>query len=157
MKRINHTEFKFYDLPAAVSTVQLSEGQFETMVLWRNGDELGSVQTTTEKHARATHDEAVAIWCGAKTLDTFSFSTVQIGDYVAQDVVDWFMDMLPPACMTAQCSQIGEASDHVPDKNGRWRATYETFKHVAGPRWRGIWMYCGQCFRGESVLPEIQR
>ena len=42
------------------------------------------------------------------TQETFRYSTAKIGDYVEQAVVDDAMDMLPPACMTSRCAQIGE-------------------------------------------------
>lgn len=82
------------------------------------------------------------------TQDTFSYSTVQIGDYVEQAVVDDAMDLLPPACMRSDCSQMGEPYSHREDPaTGKWRATYATFKQVE----KGIWQYCGHCFRGENV------
>lgn len=86
------------------------------------------------------------------TEETFSYSKVQIGDYVEQAIVDEAMDMLPPACMRADCSQIGEPYSHREDPNtGEFRPTYATFKRVAGAWPNGIWQYCGHCFRGENV------
>ena len=86
------------------------------------------------------------------TQKTFSFSKVKIGDYVDQELVDDLMDMLPPASMSARCSQIGEPHSHRQDPDtGEWRATYATFKKVAGKYPKGIWQYCGNCFRGETV------
>lgn len=74
-------------------------------------------------------------------------SKIQIGDYVSQNVVDDFMDCVPPACYTRRCSQMGEAYSHRQDPNtGKWRATYLTFSHVQG----AIWKYCGHCFCGET-------
>ena len=55
-------------------------------------------------------------------------------------------DCLPPASMTARCSQMGEPiSDRFDPDNHCWRATYETFTKVA----EDVWRYCGDCFRGE--------
>ncbi len=86
------------------------------------------------------------------TEDTFNYNTVQIGDYVEQAVVDEAMDMLPPACMRSDCSQLGEPYSHREDpETGKFRATYVTFKKVAGKWPNGIWQYCGHCFRGENV------
>lgn len=85
------------------------------------------------------------------TPESFSYSTVQIGDYVSQEVVDDAMDCLPPACMTSACSQMGEPHSHREDPDtGRWRATYATFRRVTEGR-DGIWQYCGHCFRGETT------
>ena len=56
------------------------------------------------------------------TQDTFDYSTVKVGDYVEQAVVDNAMDCLPPACMTSQCSQLGEPYSHREDPDtGKWR------------------------------------
>ena len=82
------------------------------------------------------------------TQENFSYSTVQIGDYVEQAIVDEALDMLPPACMRSSCSQIGEPYSHRLDPDsGKWRATYATFKRVS----KGVWEYCGHCFLGENV------
>lgn len=85
------------------------------------------------------------------TEDNFNYNTVQVGDYVERAIVDEAMDMLPPACMRSDCSQIGEPYSHREDPDtGKWRATYATFKRVTSGR-NGIWQYCGHCFRGENV------
>lgn len=85
------------------------------------------------------------------TQDTFDYSSVQIGDYVAQEVVDDAMDCLPPACMTSECAQMGEPYSCREDPDtGKWRNTYATFKRVTGGT-DAIWQYCGHCFRGENV------
>lgn len=86
------------------------------------------------------------------TSETFDYSTVQVGDYVEQEVVDNAMDLLPPACMRSDCSQMGEPYSHREDpETGKFRPTYATFKKVAGQWPNGIWQYCGHCFRGENV------
>lgn len=77
----------------------------------------------------------------------FGLDACEIGDYFTESMVDDFMNMLPPACMRSDCSQIGEPNSHRIDENGKCRATYATFKRIA----EGIWEYCGDCFRGENV------
>ena len=85
------------------------------------------------------------------TQDTFSYNTVQVGDYVSQEVVDDAMDMLPPVCMSSACSQVGEPhSTRLDPDTGKYRNTYETFKRVTPGR-DGIWQYCGDCFCGETT------
>lgn len=85
------------------------------------------------------------------TEDNFDYSTVKVGDYVEQAVVDNAMDVLPPACMTSACAQMGEPYSHREDPNtGHFRAVYATFKRVTSGS-NGIWQYCGHCFRGENV------
>lgn len=86
------------------------------------------------------------------SANEFSYSEAQIGDYVEQAVVDDAMDCLPPAYMSPHCSQMGEPKSQREDPDtGKWRMTYHTFKRVAGTWPNGIWMYCGDCFRGETV------
>ena len=84
--------------------------------------------------------------------DDFDYSTVHIGDYVEQAVVDDAMDCLPPVCMRPRCSQLGEPCDERGDPDtGKWRMTYHTFKKVGGSSPNEIWQYCGRCFCGEIV------
>ena len=70
----------------------------------------------------------------------------QPGDYVAQDIVDYFRDVLPPGSMWPGYLQVGEPYSHAPDGAGKYRATYNTFVDVAA----GVWKYCGHCFAGET-------
>ena len=82
------------------------------------------------------------------SAEQFSYDTVQIGDYVAQEVVDEAMNCLPPACMTSECAQLGEPYSHREDPDtGRWRAVYATFRRVS----ESVWEYRGHCFRGETT------
>lgn len=68
------------------------------------------------------------------------------GDYVEDEIVDSFMNALPPACMSASCSQLGEPySTRIID--GVAKNTYLTFKRID----KNTWEFCGDCFRGESV------
>lgn len=77
----------------------------------------------------------------------FGLNAHEVGTYFTEDMVNDFMDMLPPACMKSDCSQIGEPTSHRIDESGKSRATYATFKRIA----EGIWEYCGDCFRGENI------
>lgn len=82
------------------------------------------------------------------SAEQFSYDTVQVGDYVAQEVVDEAMNCLPPACMTSECAQLGEPYSHREDPDtGRWRAVYATFRRVS----ESVWEYRGHCFRGETT------
>lgn len=82
--------------------------------------------------------------------NNFSYSSVEVGDYVTQDVVDDAMDCLPPACMRSDCSQMGEPySSKYDERSGKWRSTYATFSKVYGKQESAVWKYCGHCFCGE--------
>ena len=86
------------------------------------------------------------------SANDFSYSSVEIGDLVEQEVVSNAIDCVPTACMGPSCSQMGEAaSQRVDPDTGEWRLTYHTFKRVAGTGANVVWQYCGRCFRGENV------
>lgn len=90
------------------------------------------------------------IYNGKEVIDKehyFGLGACEVGDYFSQEMVDDFINALPPACMRSDCSQMGEPLSHRMDEFGKVRATYATFKKVGD----GIWEYCGDCFRGENV------
>lgn len=66
---------------------------------------------------------------------------LQIGDLVDEEMADYFVNALPPACWTASIIQMGEAHNHV-----EGRATYATLKRTADG-----WAYAGNCYRRETV------
>lgn len=74
---------------------------------------------------------------------------LQIGDEVDQEFVDYFIDVLPPACMNNKCIQIGEPYSYKTDANGNFKATYSTLKKE-----NGKWYYAGHCFRSETIEPK---
>ena len=78
----------------------------------------------------------------------FGLDAHEIGDYFTEDMVNYFMDLLPPACMRSDCCQIGEPSSIRIDEEGKGRETYSTFKKIH----EGIWKYCGDCFVGENYM-----
>ena len=91
-------------------------------------------------------------WNGRKLISmedwTGNFSDIASpGDLVDEEIVDEMINCIPPACMKSSCTQCGEPYSHKEDENGKWRATYATFKEVT----KGIYEYCGHCFRGENV------
>ena len=70
-----------------------------------------------------------------------------VGDTVTEDVIDYFIDILPPATFRANLLQVGEPSSHEKDPaSGKHRAIYPTFA-----RTDGRWWYAGDCFIGETT------
>ena len=97
---------------------------------------------------------APQLWNGKPVWDEddFNYSTVCVGDYVSQAVVDDAMDCLPPVSMSAKCSQMGEPySSQFDERVGRRRNTYATFRKVGGEFPNCVWEYCGHCFQGETT------
>ena len=64
----------------------------------------------------------------------------RVGDLVSEEIVEWFINVLPPACLNGSCIQIGEPYSHVDG-----HATYPTLKNTAYG-----WVYAGNCFHGQT-------
>ena len=58
---------------------------------------------------------------------------LQVGDEVDDDIVDYFIEVLPPQIQTPSVIQIGEPYDNTPEGD-----TYTTIKKVASK-----WVYAG--------------
>lgn len=68
------------------------------------------------------------------------------GNYVGEDVYDYFLEILPPASISRGYLQVGEPHDHVRDpRTGKIRPTFATFSQND----KGQWVYCGNCFSGD--------
>ena len=70
---------------------------------------------------------------------------LRIGDAVDEEVVDYFIGVLPPACWRADLIQIGEPNNHIAG-----RATFSTLYKPLGAIY---WLYAGHCHHGEWVEP----
>lgn len=77
--------------------------------------------------------------------DHLIWDAMDVGDLVDEEIADDILDALPPACMRSDCLQLGEPNSHIDG-----RATYLTLKRVT----KGIWQFCGYCFRGQNTEPE---
>ena len=75
------------------------------------------------------------------------FNALSIGDYVNEGIYNYFVNCMTPACMRADCIQLGEAADLRVDTDGITKTTFRTLKKVA----EGVYQYCGKCFRGENI------
>lgn len=69
------------------------------------------------------------------------YEFLQAGDVVDEEFVQYFINVMPPACMTSGVIQIGEPYSHI---NGK--ATYPTLKNSPEG-----WRFAGNCHRGETV------
>ena len=68
------------------------------------------------------------------------------GDIVAEDIVDYFLNIMPPRAMSYGYLQVGEPYNHVYDVSGRLRPTFMTFAKCDG-----VWRYYGYCFAYETI------
>jgi hypothetical protein len=62
LKRIGLHEFYYCNTKAIISTVQLSDNEFETMAMFEDGDELECVRTHDAKTAAKKHNEIMHKW-----------------------------------------------------------------------------------------------
>lgn len=62
MNRIALHTFSFCNAPAIISTVEIFPNEYETMVMFDDGDELEVFKTTNLEDARRVHGEAVNRW-----------------------------------------------------------------------------------------------
>lgn len=69
------------------------------------------------------------------------------GDTVDEEIVEQFMNCLPPLYYWSTYRQCGEPTKHckVPGHNDLYAPTYTTFKKIDG-----VWVYVGDCFKGKS-------
>lgn len=69
------------------------------------------------------------------------------GDEVDEETADYLLNVVPPATHRGNLIQCGEPYSHEADENsGKYRPTYATVSAVGGK-----WIYCGVCFRGETL------
>lgn len=87
-------------------------------------------------------------WCefSDRTGKESIYDYLRVGDIVAEDIVDNFMNMLPPRAMSSGYLQIGETYSHVYDNSRALRPTYMTFAKCDGQ-----WRFYGNCFAYETV------
>lgn len=117
---------------------------------WNNGEKAYVVEVTYE----GKRPEPCREYEGKRVYnrDWWFYDAATVGDLVDETVVDDAINALPPTCMRSNCMQMGEPSNYRVDENGNLKATYETFKligyDVVG---KSVWMYCGDCFRGENI------
>jgi hypothetical protein len=68
---------------------------------------------------------------------------LKVGDLVDEEMTEYFINVLPPACWRSNLIQMGEPYSDAKDNNGKYRATYSTLQKTSEG-----WTYAGNCFRG---------
>lgn len=69
------------------------------------------------------------------------------GDEIAQDVIDYFVNIIDPRIYWSDLLQVGgTAYDYIKNEDGFYRGLFMTFAIV-----EGAWTYCGYCFAGETI------
>lgn len=69
------------------------------------------------------------------------------GGTVDEEMVDYFVNSVPPVTLRSDCTQAGEAYNTEQDPNtGSFRSTYTTFSRLSPSLWR----FDGYCFKGQT-------
>lgn len=111
--------------------------------------QLEVLEFVQEERRKITESEAV------KSLDGWHKSGLHTweeyckpGELVTEDVVDNFVNSVPPTTLRNGYVQAGEAYDSQPDGDGIWRDTYTTFTyHGKDDAGRSLWLHNGYCFK----------
>lgn len=82
--KIAHAELTYKGRELIISTVQLSENEFETMAMYPNGHDIASRRTTTREAARAAHAEILAKY---KTKPA-AMTEIELGELIAERRAD---------------------------------------------------------------------
>lgn len=93
-----------------------------------------------------------------KTLDGWRKSGLRTwedyckpGELVTEDIVDEFVNSVPPVTFRNGIVQAGEAYSTQPDENGALKNTYITFTyHDKDSAGRSLWRFEGYCFVGQT-------
>ena len=80
---------------------------------------------------------------GLRTFEEYCFP----GDKVDDDMVQHFVDSVPPVLLLSFCTQAGEPYSHEGDERGAYRPTDATVHDLGG----GYWQFDGYCFYKENV------
>ena len=87
-------------------------------------------------------------WCSFsdRTGKESIYDYLRKGDIVSEDIVDNFMNILPPRAMSYGYLQVGEPYNHVYDSSRALRPIFMTFAKCDGQ-----WRYYGNCFAYETI------
>lgn len=108
---------------------------------WTAGTRKGKRECTTTNATAAGAD-----WSAVGDFE----KAAKPGDLVDEEIVEEFVNCLPPTTLRGDLVQAGEPYSHQYDPEAdRWRATYTTFAKVDGE-----WTYCGKCFVGKTKEPK---
>jgi hypothetical protein len=137
-KDVNGQIFKEYQL----ITSKIGDGQFYTSDSFDGEPDcpIRNVNVTFQGNAMEKANRKI------KTYENWKGSLsdyLQVGDLIDEELKDHFINVLPPACFSPICIQIGEPYSSI---NGK--STFSTLARVSEG-----WEYRGECFRGEIKEP----
>lgn len=106
------------------------------------------LETVQAERKRITDSYPVKTYEGWQASGLPSFEDYCFpGDKVDDDMVQHFVDSVPPVLMLSFCTQGGEPYSSEVDERGASRPTYTTFHDLGG----GYWQFDGYCFYKENA------
>ena len=87
-----------------------------------------------------------------KTMESWNRSGLNFEDYcfpgdvVGKDIVNYFVNVVPPTLTLSFCTQAGEEHSIELDEKGVYHPTFLTFHHIGEDRWQ----FDGFCFYKEN-------
>lgn len=130
-------------LLCGVASFPCGSGDDVKLTLEQQRDILLLVQEERGKLTRKTGPKSLTDWynSGLRTFEEY-FAP---GDTVTEDLVDYFINIMPPQTMWSNLVQAGEPFSHENDSKGNYRATFITFAKKDGE-----WQFAGYCFSKET-------
>ena len=131
-------------LLCGIKTFPCGNGDDLKLTLTQQLEVLKAVQSGRERFTK----EPVKTAQGWKASGVHTFGEYcKPGDLVDDEIVEHFVESVPPHLMRSSCTQAGEAySSELDPETGKYRATWTTF-HKEGD----VWIYDGECFSGQNV------
>jgi hypothetical protein len=87
----------------------------------------------------------------AKSKYSFRLSNAEIGDIVPVEIIQQYMDDVPPVHNGLRLKQLGEIHSYEIDPvMGISCPTYPTFAKILADVKNNLYRYCGNCFYGET-------
>lgn len=86
---------------------------------------------------------------GLRAFEDYCFP----GDKVDEEMVEYFVNSVPPTLTLTSCTQGGEPWSYEPDETNGNRQTFITFHRLDG----GYWQFDGYCFYKENTNRYIRK
>ncbi len=131
-------------LLCGIKTFPCGSGDDLKLTAQQRIDILELVKAERKKITSGVEVKTMESWYGSGlNFDDYCFP----GDTVGEDVVGYFVNVVPPVTLRFDCVQAGEEHSYERGDDGKYRATYTTF-HRTGDR---LCCFDGYCFIGENL------
>ncbi len=130
-------------LLCGIKTFPCGNGDDLKLTAQQRVDILELVQAERKKITGGVEVKTMESWYGSGlNFDDYCFP----GDTVGEDMVDYFVNVVPPITLRSDCVQAGEEHSCERGDDGKYRATYTTFHRIGD----GLFRFDGYCFKGEN-------